>query len=49
MLTQDIEVREDVTPYVTYGDWVGRMSLLIALLGVLYFSAYRIKRKNYLV
>ena len=49
VLTQEVEVREDVTPYVAYGDWVGRMSLLIALLGVLYYSAYRIKRKNHLV
>ena len=49
VLTQSIEIREEITPYVTYGDWVGRMSLLVALLGVLYYSAYSIKRKNHLV
>jgi apolipoprotein N-acyltransferase len=49
VLTQSVEVREEITPYVTYGDWVGRMSLLVALLGVLYYSAYSIKRKNHLV
>ena len=49
VLTQSIEVREEITPYVTYGDWVGRMALLVALLGVLYYSAYSIKRKNHLV
>lgn len=49
VLTQSIEVREEITTYVTYGDWVGRMSLLVALLGVLYYSAYSIKRKNHLV
>ena len=49
VLTQSIEVREEITPYVTYGDWVGRMSLLVAVLGVLYYSAYRVKRKNHLV
>ena len=49
VLTQNIEVREEITPYVTYGDWVGRMALLVALLGVLYYSAYSIKRKNHLV
>ena len=49
VLTQSIEVCEEITPYVTYGDWVGRMSLLVALLGVLYYSAYSIKRKNHLV
>ena len=49
VLTQSIEVREEITPYVTYGDWVGRMALLVALLGVFYYSAYSIKRKNHLV
>ena len=49
VLTQSVEVREEITPYVTYGDWVGRMSLLVSLLGVLYYSAYSIKRKNHLV
>ena len=49
VLTQSVEVREEITPYVTYGDWVGRMSLLVVLLGVLYYSAYSIKRKNHLV
>ena len=49
VLTQSVEVREEITPYVAYGDWVGRMSLLVALLGVLYYSAYSIKRKNHLV
>jgi apolipoprotein N-acyltransferase len=34
VLTQSVEVREEITTYVTYGDWVGRMSLLVALLGV---------------
>ena len=49
VLTQSVEVREEITTYVTYGDWVGRMALLVALLGVLYYSAYSIKRKNHLV
>lgn len=49
VLTSAVEVREGETAYVTYGDWVGRMALLLTLLGVLYYSAYRIKRKNHLV
>lgn len=49
VLTQSVEVREEITTYVAYGDWVGRMSLLVAVLGVLYYSAYSIKRKNHLV
>ena len=49
MLTQDIELSDRETAYVKYGDWVGRMGLLLTLLGVLYFSAYRVRRKNHLV
>lgn len=49
VLTSSVEVREDKTLYVTYGDWVGRVALLVSLLGVLYYSAYRSKRKNHLV
>lgn len=47
--TAAVEVRGGETLYVTYGDWVGRMALLVTLLGVLYYSAYRTKRKNHLV
>ena len=49
VLTQDIELSDRETAYVKYGDWVGRMGLLLTLLGVLYFSAYRVRRKNHLV
>ncbi len=49
VLTQDIELSDRETAYVKYGDWVGRMGLLLSLLGVLYFSAYRVRRKNHLV
>lgn len=49
VLTQDIELSGRETAYVKYGDWVGRMGLLLTLLGVLYFSAYRVRRKNHLV
>ena len=49
VLSQDIELSARETAYVKYGDWVGRMGLLLTLLGVLYFSAYRVRRKNHLV
>lgn len=49
VLSADVELSQRITAYVTYGDWVGRMGLLLTLLGVLYFSAYRIRRKNHLV
>ena len=49
VLVADVELSEHETAYVKYGDWVGRMGLLLTLLGVLYFSAYRVRRKNHLV
>ena len=49
VLVADVELSERETAYVKYGDWVGRMGLLLTLLGVLYFTAYRVRRKNHLV
>ncbi len=49
VLNGNVELSDKITAYVTYGDWVGRMGLLLTLLAVLYFSAYRIRRKNHLV
>ena len=49
VLVADVELSDKETAYVKYGDWVGRMGLLLTLLGVLYFSAYRVRRKNHLV
>lgn len=49
VLSADVEVGSRTTAYVTYGDWLGRMGLLLTFLGVLYFVAYRIRRKNHLV
>lgn len=49
VLNADVELRRDVTLYVRYGDWVGRMALLLTFLGVMYYTAYRQRRKNHLV
>ena len=49
VLTSEIELRHDTTMYVRYGDWVGRLALLVTVLGMLYYSAYRVRRKSHLV
>jgi apolipoprotein N-acyltransferase len=49
VLTEDIEVRDDKTMYVLYGDWLGRLSGLLTLLTLLYYVAYRVRRRNHLV
>lgn len=48
VLTYDMEIRNDVTLYVRYGDWIGRLGLFLTFLGVMYFTAYRIRRRNHL-
>lgn len=49
VLTADVELRDNKTIYVVYGDWVARISLFVALLSLLYYAAYRVRRKNHLV
>ena len=49
VLTSDVEVSSRRTAYVDYGDWVGRLALLLTALCLLCHSAYRIRRKNHLV
>lgn len=48
VLSANVEVSDRRTVYVIYGDWLGRMGLLLTFLGMMYFSAYRIRRKNHL-
>ncbi|MDE5637310.1 MAG: apolipoprotein N-acyltransferase, partial [Alistipes sp.] len=37
------------TFYTRYGDYLGRIAEYVMLLCVLYYTAYRVKRRNYLV
>lgn len=49
ILTADVELRNDITVYVRYGDWVARIATFVALLAALYYMAYRVRRRNHLV
>ena len=49
VLTEEVEVRNNKTTYVLYGDWLGRLAGLLTFLTLLYYSAYRIRRRNHLV
>ena len=49
VLSQEVELRTDVTYYMMYGDFIARVSCFVAFLAIMYFVAYRIKRRNYLV
>ena len=48
LLTSDIRLNSEQTFYTKYGDYIGRLSLYIAMLCVLYFVALWAKRKFYL-
>lgn len=49
VLTSKVELRQEQTFYVRYGDWIGRTAMILTVLCLLYYSAYRVRRKNHLV
>jgi len=48
-LTAELPLSDEMTFYTRYGDYIGRISEYVMLLCVLYYMAYRVKRRNYLV
>ncbi len=48
VLTADVHLNPVQTVYTRYGDYIGRLSLYIAGLCLLWFIAYRSKKKHYL-
>ena len=48
-LTGEVPLMAEQTFYTRYGDYLGRISEYVLLLSVLYFMAYRIRRRNHLV
>ncbi|MBO7189119.1 MAG: apolipoprotein N-acyltransferase [Alistipes sp.] len=49
VLTAEVELRSDKTIYTIYGDWIARISTFVAVLTMLYYVAYRIRKRNHLV
>lgn len=49
ILTAEVELNSKLTFYTRYGDYLGRISEYVMGLCILYYIAYRIKKKNYLV
>ncbi len=49
VLTADVALCDRETFYTRHGDYLGRISEYLMLLSVLYYVAYRFKKKNYLV
>lgn len=49
VLTAELELRDEVTLYTRLGDWVARIATYAAVLSLLYYIAYRIRKRNHLV
>lgn len=49
VLTGDVPLRSEITFYTRYGDYIGRIAQYVMLLCILYYVAYRVKRRNHLV
>lgn len=49
VLTEEVELRDDITFYTMYGDWIARIAAYTAVLALMYYVAYRTKRRNHLV
>ena len=49
LLTASLPLNKELTIYTLYGDWVARIAKFVALLAVLYYVAYRVRRRNHLV
>ncbi len=47
-ITRRVWLNDSMTLYTLYGDFVARIAKFIAALSLLYYLAYRIKRRNYL-
>lgn len=49
VITAEVPLNSELTFYTRYGDFLARISEYILLLSVLYYVAYRYKRRNHLV
>jgi apolipoprotein N-acyltransferase len=38
-----------MTIYTQYGDWIARIARYVAVLALMYYVAYRVRRRNHLV
>ena len=48
-LTSDVPLNDTITYYVRYGDQIARLCVYVFLLGLLYFMAYRVRKKFHIV
>ncbi|MFI3258826.1 MAG: apolipoprotein N-acyltransferase [Rikenellaceae bacterium] len=49
LLTHDLVLNSKLTVYTRWGDYIARIMVFVALLSLLYFVAYRVRRRHHLV
>ncbi|MEE0864538.1 MAG: apolipoprotein N-acyltransferase [Alistipes sp.] len=49
VLNSELELRDELTIYTRYGDWIARIATYVSILGLMYYVAYRVRRRNHLV
>ena len=49
VLTAKLELRDSLTIYTRYGDWIARIAGYVSILALMYYVAYRVRRRNHLV
>ena len=49
VLTANVELRDSLTVYTRYGDWIARIASYVAILALMYYVAYRVRRRNHIV
>ena len=47
-LTAELSLNDRLTFYTRYGDVIGRISWYVFALGLLYFMAYRVRKRSHL-
>lgn len=49
VLTAEVELRTEKTIYTIYGDWIARIATYVMVLSLMYYVAYRVRKRNHLV
>lgn len=48
VMTHKLRLNDKVTIYSHFGDYIGRLALFIAVLSLLYYISYRVRKRHYL-
>ncbi len=49
VITQTLTLRSDITVYTRWGNYIARIAVLVSLLSIMYYIAYRVRRRDLMV